>query len=118
MRRRAGAVFVLLVGGLLVARLLGRSPVEVDITYRLGAAAAHVSEITLRYERAGNHELVRQASFRFPGGAPAEFSHRARLFREPYNVRIDLATGTQVRTVERRLEVSGTNEHIYIDVPP
>ena len=116
--RRTAALFVLIIGLVLLSRLVVRSPVAVDVSFRLGAAAAELRQLDVRYERADDHALARRVTFRYEAGAaPAEQVHHTRLAPGRYLLQLTLlGSPTGPRTLERPLSIEGSGEHAYIDI--
>ena len=117
MGRRAAALFVLIIGLVLLSRLVVRSPVAVDVSFRLGPSAAELRELDIRYERADDHALARRVTFRYqPGAAPTEQLHHTRLAPGHYLVKLTLVgSPAGERTLERTLSIEEAGEHAYID---
>src|SRR5262249_14833094 len=87
MKRRAAAIFVLLVGGLLLGRLFVRSPVETTVVFQLGAPRADLRELVISYQRTSDVEEVRHVTFRYgSSAAPAEQEHQPRLSPGDYRL--------------------------------
>lgn len=108
MKRRAAAIFVLLVGGLLLGRLFVRSPVPVTVVYQLGAAAQGVRHIEVRYLHNGDE--VRHVTWNFTADPPAELEHHTRLAPGDYALVISLFDQNGQKATRDRpfhLEASG-----------
>lgn len=108
MKRRAAAIFVLIVGGLLLGRLFMRSPVEVTVVYQLGAAAQGVRHIDVRYVHNGDE--VRHVTWNFTADPPAELEHHTRLAPADYSLQISLVDQNGQKVARDRpfhLEASG-----------
>jgi len=116
--RRGAALFVLVIGLVLLSRLFVRSPVAVAVSFRLGPAARELQRLDVRYERADDHTLARRVSFRYqPGSAPAEQVHHTRLAPGPYRLQLTLSgKPPDERVLERSLTVERDTEHAYIDI--
>jgi len=116
--RRAGALFILIAGLVLLSRVFVRSPVAVTVSFRLGKAARELRLLDVRYERADDHALAHRVTFRYEAGAaPSEEVHSTRLAPGRYQVQLTLSgSPAGVRTLERPLVIEGPNEHAYIDI--
>jgi hypothetical protein len=104
---------------LLLGRTFSRAPVEVEVTYRLGASATSLTSLEVLYERPDDGALARRVEFRYgvPPGAPAEQRHRTKLARGRYRLRIRPTDAAgRVREIERSLEVSGAEERSVVEV--
>ena len=116
MKRRATAIFVLLVGGLLLGRLFMRSPVEVTVVYQLGAAAQGVRHIEVRYLHNGDE--ARHVTWNFTADPPAEVEHHTRLAPGDYSLQIALTDQNGQKSTRDRplhLEASG---RAFVDLQP
>ena len=118
MGRRGAALLVLVIGLVLLSRVFVRSPIAVDISFRLGAAARELRQLDVRYERAEDHALARRVTFRYePGQAPAEQVHHTRLAPGGYRVELTLsASAPGTRVLERSVTIERDTEHAYIDI--
>lgn len=114
MKRRAAAIFVLLVGGLLLGRLFMRSPVEVTVVYQLGDEARGVRHIEVRYLHNGDE--ARHVTWNFQADPPAELEHHTRLAPGDYNLQITLiAENAEKRTRDRPLHLEGSGR-AFVDL--
>ena len=111
MKRLAGAIFVLLVGGLLLGRVFLRSPVETTVVFQFGAAQPTLRELVVSYARTSDGQEARHVTFRYgPDGAPAEWEHHTRLSPVDYRVTATLVFADGKRETHDRtlhLETSG-----------
>jgi hypothetical protein len=87
----------------------------------LGAAAAHVVEVRLRYAPAAKHapmaeEWTREASFRFPeGSAPRVVTHEPRAADGEYVVEIEIVRAShESTTLQRRVALAGRTTSIDV----
>src|SRR5215475_14026579 len=117
MKRRAAAIFVLLVGGLLLSRLFVRAPVETTVVFQLGAPRPDLRELTVSYVRPSDNQEVRHVRFEFGAeGAPAEKEHHTRLAPGDYVLKASLRDASgNVTTRDRTLHLEGSGR-AFVDL--
>jgi len=117
MKRRAAAIFVLLVGGLLLSRLFVRSPVETTVVFQLGAPRPDLRELVVSYVRPSDNVEVRHVRFEFgPAGAPEEKEHHTRLAPGDYLLKVSLRDASgNVTTRDRTLHLEGSGR-AFVDL--
>lgn len=104
---RRGA-WLLLLGALGLAGYLTygpSSPRDNTVRFVLGDAAPSVREVDIRY--LDGDETMREAAFRYPGGAPRIVSHDVRAKAGDYRVEVHVSTDNGLKSFEKTLRLEG-----------
>lgn len=104
---RRGA-WLLLVGALGLAGYLTygpSSPRDNTVRFVLGDAAPTVRAVDVRY--LDGDEVLREAAFQYPGGAPRIVSHEVRAKAGDYRVEVHVGTDKGMKSFEKTLRLEG-----------
>jgi hypothetical protein len=106
-RSRRGAIVVLAAGVALAAWVaLGpNAPKDNTVRLVLGDKSAEVTELDLRYS--DGDEVVRDATLRYPEGAPRVVSHEVRIKTGEYRLEVVAKSKSGPKTLDRRLRLEG-----------